>query len=574
MARLRRVLIANRGEIAVRILRTCREMGIDAVALATPDEPASLPAVLADAVAEVPSYVDADGIVAAATAVGADAVHPGYGFLSEDPGFAELVLGSGLRWIGPPPEAMRRLGDKIGARSIAAAAGVPVVPGYAGSDASDVTLEEAAASLGAPLLVKAAAGGGGRGMRRVDDLSRLREAIADARGEASAAFGDERVFLERRLDAVRHVEVQVLIDGTGNAVHLGERDCSLQRRHQKVVEEAPAPTVGASLRRALGEAAVGISKEAGYRGAGTAEFLLGDTGAWWFLEMNARLQVEHPVTEAVVGLDIVRAQLDIASDEPLRVRQDEVRVAGHAVEARIYAEDPAAGFVPATGRVELLDLPRWPGVRIDTALRAGDVIGVHYDPLLAKVVAVAEDRAASLGRLRAALREIRIVGVKTNLGFLIDALGSPDVAAARADTEWVESTWAPRVPALPAWVRPGGDPADPWFAFGASPPVPGVTIAGAHAQYEGWAYELEDDLAPVELAPAGGSLRAPMPGTIQRVDVRSGDVVTAGQALAMLEGMKVHVAIPAPSSGTVRAVHVRPGDVVAAGTTLIEVDAS
>jgi acetyl/propionyl-CoA carboxylase alpha subunit len=247
---------------------------------------------------------------------------------------------------------------------------------------------------------------------------------------------------------------------------------------------------------------------------------------------------------------------------------------GHAIEARVYAEDPSRGFLPASGRAELVELPRWPGVRIDTALRTGDVIGLDYDPLLAKVVAVAEDRAAAIARLRAALHEVRIVGVATNLGFLLDVLASPDVVAGRAGTEWVESTWVPRVQPLPPGVRPGGDAADPWIAFGRSEPVAGVTIVGAHAQYRGWAYELDDGLEPVEAAPAGGSLRAPMPGAIQRVDVSAGDVVTAGQVLAMLEGMKVQVAITSPSAGTVRAVHVRPGEVVAAGRSLIEVDAS
>jgi len=400
MARLERLLIANRGEIAVRIIRACREMGISPAVIAGPGEGSSVPARLADAVMDVSSYMDGEAIARAAIDADADAVHPGYGFLSENPDFAELVLEAGLRWVGPPPDAMRRLGDKVGARTLAEAAGVPVVPGYAGDDLSDAALEGAAASLGAPILVKAAAGGGGRGMRSVEDLGRLPEAIAAARSEATAAFGDGRVFLERRLGGVRHVEVQVLLDGAGAALHLGERDCSIQRRHQKVVEESPAPGVGAELRTALGEAALAVAREAGYRGAGTAEFLLGEDGAWWFLEMNARLQVEHPVTEEVTGVDIVRAQLDVAADEPLRLRQADITMAGHAIEARVYAEDPSRGFLPATGRVELVELPRWPGVRIETALRTGDVIGLDFDPLLAKVVALAEDRSAALARDR------------------------------------------------------------------------------------------------------------------------------------------------------------------------------
>ena len=574
MAAIRRLLIANRGEIAVRVIRACREMEIEAVVVAVPEERDAVAAGLADAVLLVASYLDPAAIVAAALETGADAVHPGYGFLSEQPSFAERVVDAGLIWVGPPPEAMRRLGDKIAARTLAETAGLPVVPGYASEGASDVVLTREAEHLGIPLLVKASAGGGGRGMHEVSDLDALPEALGATRAEAHAAFGDDRIFLERRLDAVHHVEVQVLVDRHGHGVFLGERDCSLQRRHQKIVEESPSPVVNEDLRRALGTAALAIAREAGYEGAGTVEFLLGDDGDWWFLEMNARLQVEHPVTEALTGIDLVRAQLRIAAGEPLGSAQDDVRAHGHAIEARVYAEDPANGFLPSGGRIEMLELPRWPGVRIDTALRQGDEVSLAYDPLLAKVIAVDEDRATCLARLRAALAEVLIVGLTTNLGFLLDALGHPDVAAGRADTDWVEATWRPKVPSLPEGARAPGAPEDPWAAFGAARAVADVTVVGRHAQFRGWAYFLADDeLAPVALASPGGSLTAPMPAGVTRVDVAVGQRVAEGQVAVMLEAMKLQIAVSVPAAGVVRAVHVHVGDVVITGQALIEVDA-
>jgi acetyl/propionyl-CoA carboxylase alpha subunit len=575
MVDLRRLLIANRGEIAVRIVRACRESGVTPVVAVTPEERASMPATIADAVVEVPSYLDADGLVRAARDARVDAVHPGYGFLAEDPAFAELVLGAGLRWVGPPPEAMRRLGDKVAARAVAEAVGVPVVPGIVAADElSGEALRAEAARLGTPLLVKAVGGGGGRGMRTVTELADLERVLEAAREESAASFGDGRVFLERRLGGVRHVEVQVLLDEHGHAVHLGERDCSLQRRHQKIVEESPSPAVDDGLRAALGRAAIAIAEGAGYRGAGTAEFLLGRDGTWWFLEMNARLQVEHPVTEAVTGIDLVRAQLAIAEGRPLALDEGAAAIRGHAVEARIYAEDPATGFLPTGGRIERLVLPGWPSVRVDTALREGDVVDIGYDPLLAKVIAWAEDRPASLARLRAALAETRIVGVTTNLGFLLDALAHPDVAVGTADTDWVESTWEPDVPPLPDGVHAERDRTDPWRAFGnGSSPPPEVTVAGAHAQYRGWAYTLTDDeLEQTDLAPPGGSLIAPMPATVLRVDVEPGEMVAPGQVVAVLEAMKIQMQIAAPAAGSVRTVRVRPGAIVARGDVLIELE--
>jgi acetyl-CoA/propionyl-CoA carboxylase biotin carboxyl carrier protein len=365
----------------------------------------------------------------------------------------------------------------------------------------------------------------------------------------------------------------VLLDDHGNAVHLGERDCSLQRRHQKIVEASPAPGVDDELREALGAAAIAIARAGGFRGAGTAEFLLGPDAEWWFLEMNVRLQVEHGVTEAVTGVDLVRAQLEIASGGRVPVDRAGVSLRGHAIEARVNAEDPAHTFLPSTGRVERLELPRWPGVRIDTALLGGDMVGLGFDPLLAKVIAHGEDRLAAIARLRAALAEVLIVGVATNLGFLLDVLARPEVVEGTADTDWVEQVWRPQVPDLPPGVRAEPSRPDPWVVFGTAGTVADVTVAGSHAQFRGWSYRLSDDeLETSELTPPGGSLIAPMPASVLRVEVEPGDAVAAGQILAMLEAMKIQVQVAAPGAGTVRAVHVRAGDVVARGDTLIELE--
>src|SRR4051794_29097759 len=416
-------------------------------------------------------------------------------------------------------------------------------------------------------------GGGGGGMRVVDNLAAVPDALAAARREALAAFGDDRVFLERRIEAARHVEVQILADAHGHAIHLGERDCSLQRRHQKVVEESPSPAVDPELRTAMGEAAVRLACSAGYEGAGTAEFLLGDDGSWWFLELNARLQVEHPVTEAVTGMDLVRAQLEIAGGTPLEVEQADVPLAGHAIEVRIYAEDPAAGFVPATGRAEMVDFPRWPGVRVDTALREGDDVGVRFDPLLAKVIAHAEDRDACVARLAAALAETRILGVTTNLGFLRWALDDPVFRAGEATIAFVDSRWdASLVPPLPDGVTPPPRVHDAWSAYGPAVRHPEVTVHGRHALFRGWAYHLAaDEQQAVTAAPVGGSLSAPMPGTVLDVRVSEGDEVAEGQVLVLLEAMKMELSVQAPAGGVVRAVHVAASDVVSAGQVLLEV---
>ena len=577
-AGLQRVLIANRGEIAVRIARACRELGIEAVAAYEPAERGALHVEVADAAVEVAGYLDAEALVAAATAAGADAVHPGYGFLAESPEFAEAVAKARLVFVGPPPAALRAAGDKIEARRLAEAAGIPVTPGYAGVDLADETLEQEALRLGFPLMVKAAAGGGGRGMRTVLAAPALPDAIAAARREAAAAFGDGRVYLERLVGGARHVEVQVLADAHGAVVHLGERDCSLQRRHQKIVEEAPSPAVDPGLRAALGRAAVALARAAGYVGAGTVEFLLGPDGAWHFLELNARLQVEHAVTEAVTGVDLVRAQLGVAAGEPLELEQEDVDWNGHAIECRLYAEDPANGFLPAAGRLLELDLPRWPGVRIDTGVRAGDEVGVRYDPMLAKVIAHAEDRDACIDRMAAALADTAVLGVATNLGFLRWALHRPAFRAGEAVTDFVEREWSPdQVPELPEDVRRAAlarlyADGSPWFELG--PPQLDVRAAGGFVLYEGWQFAVGGDDEPPSASALGpgGSLAAPMPGTVLRIDVHKGEHVDEGQTLVLLEAMKMELAVTAPGAGVVTGVLVAAGDLVSRGQALVELD--
>jgi 3-methylcrotonyl-CoA carboxylase alpha subunit len=566
-----RILIANRGEIAVRVIRACRELGIEAVAVYEDDDRHALHVEQADDARPVPSYLDGDSLIDAA--VGCDALHPGYGYLAENPDFAAAVGRAGIVWIGPPPAAMRALGDKVEARRLAEAAGVPVVPGYAGLALDDETLLAEGARLGTPLLVKAAAGGGGRGMRPVDDLDELPEAIAAARREAKAAFGDDRVFLERRLAAAHHVEVQILCDAHGGAVHLGERDCSLQRRHQKIVEESPSPAVDDDLRVGLGDAALRVARAAGYVSAGTVEFLLADDGTWAFLELNARLQVEHPVTELASTIDLVRAQIDIAAGRPLELEQEDVVLRGHALECRLYAEDPANGFLPATGTLERFSLPHWPGVRCDSGVRAGDRVGVRYDPLLAKLIAHAEDRDACIDRMAAALADTVVLGVTTNLGFLRWVLDHPAVRAGEATTDLVEREWhAGLVPPLPAGVAPSGS--DVWHAFGTAAEPPGVIVSGSHALHLGWAHTLagSDSDHRVATAAAAGSLAAPMPATVLRVSVSEGDTVTAGQPLVILEAMKMELTVAAPADGTVGAVHVAPGELVEAGQNLVALE--
>ncbi|MEO9176296.1 MAG: biotin carboxylase N-terminal domain-containing protein, partial [Gaiellales bacterium] len=456
MRELSPVLIANRGEIAVRIARTAHALGLSTVGIVTPADAGALHADTVDVVVPVSSYLDGGELLRAARAAGARSVHPGYGFLSENARFARAVVEAGLVWIGPPADAIELMGDKARAKQAAAAIGVPVVP--------------AGESGGFPVVVKAVAGGGGKGMRVVWSADELEAAGAAAAREAQAAFGDGRVLVERYLERPRHIEVQVLADRHGTVVHLGERECSLQRRHQKVVEEAPSPVVDPALRARLGAAAISLARACGYEGAGTVELIAtGDVGEFFFLEMNTRLQVEHPVTELVYGVDLVEQQLRIAAGEPLALRQDELVPVGHAIEARIYAEDPSAGFLPATGTVRVYREPTGPGVRVDSGIRAGSVVGTAYDPMLAKVIAHGPDRATALRRLDRALAGLDVVGVSTSAAFTRALLGLDDVRAGVLDTGLLERVLPELAVAVPDDLAPAAALA---AAGSAHPPGP------------------------------------------------------------------------------------------------------
>jgi acetyl/propionyl-CoA carboxylase alpha subunit len=452
---LRKVLIANRGEIAVRIIRACREMGLGTAAVYSEADEGALHVLVADEAIRLgpadphASYLHIGRLIDAARRVGADAVHPGYGFLAESPAFAAAVRGAGLAFIGPPADVIARVGDKVEARRLAERAGVPVIPGFAEAGATDRALAAAARRLGLPVLIKAAAGGGGRGMRIVERDADLPEALAAARREARGAFGSGEVFLEHPLPEVRHVEVQILADHAGTVWTIGERECSIQRRHQKIIEESPSPAVTPEMRSRLAEAASAIAREAGYVNAGTVEFLVDPEGRFYFLEVNARLQVEHPVTEATTGVDLVHAQIRIASGEPLEGEAGEMR--GHAIECRIYAEDPGRDFRPTPGLIQVLEEPRGPGVRVDSGLREGWRVPVAYDPLLAKVVAWDRTRAGAISRMAAALQSYVILGCGTNLVFLQEIIGHEAFRGGETTTRFLERhfpEWRPAVPEL------------------------------------------------------------------------------------------------------------------------------
>jgi len=446
---LRKVLVANRGEIAVRVIRACRELGVASVAVHSEADARALHVRLADEAypcGPAPareSYLVAARLVEIALESGCDAVHPGYGFLSENGDFADACAKAGLRFVGPPGDVIRAMGSKLTARRTMEAAGVPVVPGSV-AVASPEEAARAGRELGFPVLLKASAGGGGRGMRVVTDEARLAKLLPRARSEAESGFGDGTLYLEKAIEHPRHVEVQVLADAEGRVVHLFERGCSVQRRHQKLLEEAPAPGVDAALRERLGAAAVAATRAAGYVGAGTCEFLLDPDDRFFFLEMNTRIQVEHPVTEAVTGVDLVKAQLRIAAGEPLPFAQEDLALRGHAIEARLYAEDPERRFLPQPGRIETWQPPAGPGVRVDEGVAAGDEVTVHYDALLAKLVAWGTDRAEAIDRLRRALDETRVEGLRTSLPFHRHAVRHPRFAAGDYDTGFVEEVWERR----------------------------------------------------------------------------------------------------------------------------------
>jgi acetyl-CoA carboxylase biotin carboxylase subunit len=490
VALFRKLLVANRGEIAVRVIRTCRVLGIPTVAVFSEADRTARHVREADEAVPIgpaearASYLSIDALLAAARETGADVVHPGYGFLSQSGDFADAVREAGLVFVGPPGDVHRRMGDKRAARRRMAAAGVPVLAGYDGDEQQDATLLAQARRIGWPLMLKPSRGGGGKGMRVVRGEEGFLAALAASRREALSAFGDDAMVLERFVDRPRHVEVQVMADGDGRVVHLGERECSIQRRHQKVVEETPSPALGREARAALCAAGVAAARAAGYVNAGTVEFLLAPDGTFSFLEMNTRLQVEHPVTEAVLGLDLVRLQIEVAAGKPLPLAQEDVAPRGHALECRLYAEDPQRDDLPSPGRVLHLREPEGPGVRVDSGLDVGDEVSVHYDPLLSKVVTWGRDRGESIERMRDALRRTVVLGVVTNLPRLRAILEHPAFAAGELDTGFVdehlrELTPSPCPPleavaAVAAALRRGaGAPfgarradADPWASLG------------------------------------------------------------------------------------------------------------
>jgi acetyl-CoA carboxylase biotin carboxylase subunit len=485
---LRRVLVANRGEIAVRIVRACREARIETVAVYSDADAGAVHVREADRAVRigpapaVESYLSIPALMNAAAQTGCDALHPGYGFLSERAELARACVAAGVVFVGPPAAVIETMGSKIAARDLMDSAGVPVVPGATPDDQTDDGLLAAARRIGYPVLVKASAGGGGKGMRLVDSDEDAREQIPAARRESAAAFGDDTLYVERVVPRPRHVEVQIFADAHGHAVHLFERECSIQRRHQKIIEESPSPALSPALRNRMGEAAVDAARACGYRNAGTIEFLLegeGDDAHFYFLEMNTRLQVEHPVTEAVTGVDLVRAQLAVAAGEPLPWTQQSLTTRGHAIECRIYAEDPDNGFLPQAGELLLYREPAGPGIRVDSGVEEGGTIGVHYDPLLAKLIASAETREAARERLVAALRSFPVLGIRTNVPFLLQLIGLPDFAAGRLHTGFVDEHLAslrgcadPSAAVLAAAALAGtagtrptagaARPADPW----------------------------------------------------------------------------------------------------------------
>jgi acetyl-CoA/propionyl-CoA carboxylase, biotin carboxylase, biotin carboxyl carrier protein len=621
-----KVLVANRGEIALRVFRTCHRLGIRTVAIYT-DVDADAPHTrAADEALWVPSYLYVDGVVAAAQEAGADAIHPGYGFLSERSVFARTVAEAGITLVGPDADVMDAMGRKDHAREVAVKAGVPVVPSY---DATDDP-----AGFAYPVLVKAAAGGGGKGMRTVPSAGDYAEALAAAKREAASAFGDDAMLVETYVESGRHIEVQVLGDVHGNVVHLFERDCSTQRRHQKVLEEAPAPTIDGALRDRITGAAVALARQVGYTNAGTVEFLLDNTtGDFYFLEMNTRLQVEHPVTESVVRvagdeLDLVEQQLRVAAGEELSFTQDDVLLRGHAIEARVYAEDSFGGFLPQAGTTSLV---RWPtDVRVDHALFGNQVVSTSYDPMLGKVIATGDDREAARQALVDALDDTAILGLTTNTGFLRALVASDEFRDVTIDTSWLDHHEVPAPDAgiprvMAAWVSAmlaAFDIGHPFqadgFRLGAAPaatlveldrdvvvdraagtvdgvPVHEVTaeqhtleldIDGHRARgvvnvqpdivevsYQGQRFVLTgpDRLAD-HVAAADGTITAPMPGTVLEVRVAEGDRVEEGQVLGMMEAMKMELTLKAPFAGTVTTVESAAGHQVPLGATLFVVE--
>jgi acetyl-CoA/propionyl-CoA carboxylase biotin carboxyl carrier protein len=557
----RTVLVANRGEIAVRVLRTCRELGLAGVAVYSDPDAGALHVREADRAVPIggaavgDSYLDPAKLLAAAATAGADAVHPGYGLLSEHAGFAQAVSQAGLVWVGPPAEAIRQMGDKLAARRAVLAAGVEPVPGTTEPVADPGEVVAFGEANGWPVAVKAAAGGGGRGIRVVGGPDQAAAALAAATREAQAAFGDGACYLERFFERPRHVEVQILADTHGGIVHLGERDCSVQRRHQKLVEEAPSPGLPAEVRRRLQAWAVAVAKACGYVGAGTVEFLWDPASAGaWFLEMNTRIQVEHPITEQVTGIDIVAAQLRVAAGEPLGLAQEDLRVRGHAVECRVNAEDPARGFLPTPGTITALRWPGGPGIRVDAGYERGDAVSQFYDDLLGKLIAWAPDRDRAIARMRAALDELAVEGVATTTPALARVLDHDDFRAARHWTTWLEE-------ALDLGDLAPAAPPEPEADFT-------VTVDG-----RAWPVRLYRHRPAARRTVDQATVASPLAGTLARVEVVAGQRVAEGELLAVVEAMKMETPLLAPFSGVVVGVSSALGGSVAAGQAVVELEA-
>jgi len=619
------VLIANRGEIARRVIRTARRLGVRTIAVYSDADAEALHVKEADAAIRLgpaparDSYLVAEAVLEAARASGAQAIHPGYGFLSENAAFAEAVEAAGLVWIGPPASAIRTMGLKDAAKRLMAAAGVPVTPGYLGEDQDPATLAREAAAIGWPVLIKAVAGGGGKGMRKVERAADFDEALTAAKREAQSAFGDDRVLLEKFVSRPRHIEVQVFADAHGHAVHLFERDCSLQRRHQKVIEEAPAPGMDEATRERLCDAAVRAARAVDYRGAGTVEFIADAseglrTDRIWFMEMNTRLQVEHPVTEAVTGLDLVEWQLRVASGEPLPLTQDEIRLDGHAIEARLYAEDPANGFLPSTGRLECFNLPR--DVRVDSAVTDLDVVTSYYDPMLAKLIAHAPERRAAVRTLAGACAEVEVWPVKTNAWFLARCLNDQAFVAGEVDTAFIEARLerltARPVPSVdaqatavecfalagrPMAFRLNAPAAAPVRLYRDGEALDAVIHADWRVEIGGvllkWgranAFDPGDDEQVVFEAGAAfvfsrfkarktagegggdGALTAPMPGRVVSVAKAVGDAVESGETVLAMEAMKMEHGLKAPFDGVVAELSTVEGAQVSEGQVLARI---
>ncbi|MBT0668700.1 acetyl/propionyl/methylcrotonyl-CoA carboxylase subunit alpha [Novosphingobium profundi] len=608
---IRSLLIANRGEIACRVIRTARRLGIRTVAVHSDADAGALHVAMADVAHRIgpasaaQSYLCGEKIIAAAKLTGAEAIHPGYGFLSENAEFAEAVIAAGLVWVGPSPSSIRAMGLKDAAKALMEQAGVPVTPGYLGDDQSVGRLAVEAARIGYPILIKAVAGGGGKGMRRVEDEAGFADALASCRREAQASFGNDRVLLEKYIATPRHIEVQVFGDSHGNAVHLFERDCSLQRRHQKVIEEAPAPGMDPATREALCAAALRAARAVDYVGAGTIEFIADGSGPLdaeriWFMEMNTRLQVEHPVTEEVTGVDLVEWQLRVASGEPLPRRQEELSLRGWAMEARLYAEDPARGFLPSTGRLEWLEFGEAPSGRVETGVAQGDEVSPHYDPMIAKLVAHGADREEARQRLSTMLEGSAVWPVRSNAPFLVQALEHPDFVAGRVDTglvardgealarsvqpsrEVLEAAANALVgrtrlmgfrlnapPRRVARFRLEGEPIDIALGEGCDEPVDAVLLAerGEAWQLTGWRRD------GVHGAAAGsGAILAPMPGKVIAVAVEQGERVTRGQKLLTLEAMKMEHTLVAPFDGVVATLAAVEGQQVALEAALARIE--